>query len=235
MRVRLVLFPIIVAAAFLAGCTTQATTPPAPTDNGVAALSADEILTKARAALTAAPFYTLKGEVTEEANSIKIDLEASGANKKASITSQGSTIEVLIIGTDLYFKAPDELLASFIPAEQQSVLALLKGKYIKVSTTDSRFTDLSKGLEPAELLKSEGTLSKGDRSTIDGTPVIQITDTKDGKVNWTLAVATQGEPRPVQISGAPGEGDAKFNYTEAVVIAAPAATDVFDLKSLLGG
>src|SRR5262245_16349204 len=235
MRARLVLIPILAAAALLAGCNkTNTPTPPTPTDNGIAALSADEILARATAALAAAPAYTLKGEATEEGKKVSIDFQASGSNKKANVSLEGTTIEAIIIGPDLYVKFPEDALSSLIPPGQEAVLALMKGKYIKVSASDTRFKDAATLLDTSEFLKPEGTVTKGDRSVIDGIPVITLIDTKDGKPNGSMAIATVGEPRPIQLADDTGTGVAKFTYPASLTISAPPSDQVFDLKSLLG-
>src|SRR5262249_15669843 len=67
MRTRFIIAPVALAGVFLAGCSSN--TPPAaqtaastaPTDNGVAALPALDIMAKATAAMTAAPVTHFKG------------------------------------------------------------------------------------------------------------------------------------------------------------------------------
>src|SRR6266550_8566105 len=102
--------------AFTAGCGGSNSTSsggvsssPTPTDNGVAALSAGQILSQARTALQSAPSVRVKGSVVNEGARLMVDLRLSDNGGRATITQAGQTIEVLRIGTTVYIKADAEL------------------------------------------------------------------------------------------------------------------------------
>jgi hypothetical protein len=238
MRVRLALIPLV-AAALLAGCAAKTdsaapATTTAPAGNGVAALSADEILAKAKTALAAAKSFHVKGEETSSGSKTKVDLKFSGKDFSGTVEAEGLTLELLSIGNDLYLKAPDAFFASLIPASQQSALAAIKGKYVKVDSTNAAFSGLKDTFKTDDMIKPEGTLSKGTAKTVNGVPAIGLVDSKDKSI---LYVATEGEPYPVRKEGGDGTTQAidftEFNAT--VDLKAPAAADVFDLKSVMGG
>jgi hypothetical protein len=234
MRVRLALVPLVAAAAFLAGCgpkTDNSTAPTTPASNGVEALPADEILTKAKAALTAAKSYHVKGDITQEGQTAKLDFKVAGKDLSGTIEMKGPSIEIIKVGDDLYLKAPDAFWATLLQGKESS-LALLKGKYVKTGATSGAFATLGNAATAEQLLKHEGTLSKGQTKAFDSIPAIGLVDSKDKSV---LYVATQGEPLPVAIESPDGKVLTFTEYNQTVEITAPPAAEVFDLKGLLGG
>jgi hypothetical protein len=236
MRVRLALVPLVAAAAFLAGCGPKAdntTAPTTPASNGVEALPADEILTKATAALTAAKSYHVKGDITQEGQTSKLDFKVAGKNLSGTVETKGLNIEIIKVGNDLYLKAPDAFWTSLLPPGKESSLALLRGKYVKADATSGAFATLGNAFTADEILKPEGTVSKGETKTFDGVPAIGLIDSKDKSV---LYVATRGEPLPLAIESPDNKGVTTFTeYNQPVDIKAPPAAEVFDLKGLLGG
>jgi hypothetical protein len=240
MRVRLALIPLVAVAALLGGCATA--TPPAtpptstgPADNGVSALAAADILTKAQTALGAAKSYHMVGSATQDGQTVALDLKFQGKDVAGTIGLGAVRLEIIGIGNDVYIKAPDDFWASQVPAAQAStVLALIKGKYVKVDGKNASFSELTDNFKPENLLKPEGTVSKGDTKTIDGTPAIALVDSKGGS---KLYVATVGDPVPLSIEDSSTSGGTiQFKeYNVPVTITAPDASQVFDLKALMGG
>jgi hypothetical protein len=238
MRARLVLVPIALAAALVAGCNTKSdpgtTTPPAASDNGVANLSADEILARATTALNNAKSFKAKGEMDSDGTKVTIDMQFSGKDFKGNLSGEGMQFEIIRIGNDIYLKAPDDVWKTFLPPGQDAALALLRGKYVKVDASMPQFAALAGSMDTSEILKPEGAVTKGEAKVVNGIPTIAL---KDGADNGTLYIATQGEPYPIRIEGPAAEGGA-IDFTDfnaSVTIAAPAAGEVFDLKSIVGG
>jgi hypothetical protein len=236
MRARFALVPLAVAAAILGGCATKAPvtavtpTVTTPASNGVADLPVDQILTKAKAALKNAKSFHAKGTTTEEGTPTKVDFTFAGGNAGGTIETEGVTIEIIAIGTDLYMKAPDAFWTQMI--KDPAALALLKGKYVKLDGTKPEFAAFKKLTDTDELLTPEGTPSKGEPKTINGVPTIGLIDSKDKSV---IYIATQGEPLPIRGEG-PGATDViEFTeYDSAAAIKAPDAANVFDLKTVTG-
>jgi hypothetical protein len=236
MRARLVLVPVALAAVLLTGCVTKAgqTTPTEAPDNGVSALSADEILAKAKTALGAATSFHLKGDITEDNVKSSVDLTYKGKDGKGSFSTGGTTFDVVKIGNDIYMKAPDDFWKQMIPAgqAQDAALLLLHGKWVKVDATNAQFSGFTTLFDTNEMIKPSGTLSKGDTGTTNGVPTIALAESDGSK----LYIATRGEPLPVRIEGKPGDGGLDFSdYGAPVEITAPSSDQVFDLKQLLGG
>lgn len=236
MRVRLALVPLVAAAALLGGCATKtdiATLATAtPTGNGVDALAADEILTRTKAALSAAKSFRTKGEVTKDGETARIDFTFSGKDLAGTVEKGGIKIEAIKLGDDLFLKAPDAFWTSFIPQGKASALALIKGKYVKVDATNAAFASLVNSYTPEEIIKPEGTTTKRGIKTFNAVPAIGLIDSKA----MSIYVATQGEPVPLAVETAAGKSTLTFTeYNQPVEIKAPSAAEVFDLKGLLGG
>jgi hypothetical protein len=237
MRVRLALIPLVATAALLAGCATTGTTAGAaptssgPVSNGVEAMAPADIITKAKAALASAKSYHVKGGTTDAGEKATIDATFQGKNWGGNIQADGLSFDIVVVGTDIYLKAPDAVWAMLIPAGPQSTLAALTGKWVKADTSTpglSSFADIS----PDDFLQTNGTLSKGDAKTINGTPAVGVVSAD----KTVIYVATQGEPYPLQVvdpSGTQNLTIDQFNSAPAVTV--PAAADVFDFKALMGG
>jgi hypothetical protein len=145
MRAKLAVIPLVAGLALLGGCATQnpTNTPSSPAvttpaGNGVDKLTADEILTKAKAALKKQKAFHVKGLTTEGTNTVDLDFTFSGANAAGTVKSTGLTLEVTVIGKDLYMKAPDAFWTSLI--QDPTVLAAVKGKYVKLDGSKSEFS-----------------------------------------------------------------------------------------------
>jgi hypothetical protein len=238
MKIRTLLLPLLAGAAFLAGCTQGAsptTTPTTPAGNGVEALAAGDIVAKATDALNKASSYRLKGDFKDdEGTNVTLDMLVVGADKKTSMSSAGLSIEVYQISGVTYLKADDlwaQLLGSMIQDKAQQTLALnlLKGKYVKLTP---EYQTMLAGVVPdaASLLKPEkGDFTKGATTTIDGKPVVTLTDGNGNK----LYVATTGEPYPLRLESSNGEKMDVIEIGNKATIAAPGASDVLDMAQLL--
>ena len=231
MRARLALVPLVAAAALLGGCGTQSvdtTATSTPASNGVEAQSADEILAQAKAALIAAKSFHVKGDMSDQGLTAKVDFKVSGSDIAGTVEMQGASIEMIKVGNDLFVKAPDNFWANLDPSRS---FAALKGKYAKADMTFAAFATLAKTFTPDEILKVEGTASKGGSKTINGNPAIGVVDTKDKSVVY---VATKGEPLPVALDSDGGKNEALLiEHGQPVEIKAPPAAQVVDLKSLM--
>lgn len=233
MRARLVLIPIAVAAAFIAGCATTSpsatpTTTPAPVDNGVSAKSATEILDAAKKALADEGSFHMKGATTEDGENVDVDFKIDDKNASGIIKSQGMTIELIKVGTDVYIKA-DELWSSLLAANP-TALALIKGKYVKVDSSDAQFGSLADLANTDDLLKPEGTFTKGEAKAINGTPAIGLVDEKDKSV---LYISTVDKPLPLRIERTGGGGLDFTEFGESFDIKAPDASQVVDIGQFM--
>ena len=239
MRARLVLVPIVVAAALLAGCDKSGTDPAAsaspstaPSDNGVALLPASEILSKALAAASSAQSVHIKGDITVDSDKISLDVTVSGENGKGSITAEGQTVELIRVNNDVYMKA-GEGFWNMVAGDDRSpaIASVLKDRWVKVPA-DEGFAELANLFNPDRLLPSAGPATKGQTKTINGISAIGLTDSVDTG-EGVIYVATQGEPYPLRLEGPAGEGAIDFtDWNAPVEITAPPAGDVLDMSQI---
>lgn len=244
MRLIRALVPLALAGALLAGCggdqnggggtTADTQTSATPADNGVAALEPDAIVDKAVAALGSAKSFSLKGNINTEGQKFGLDLKASGDDLLGTLTLNGAKVELLRVAGEAYIRPDEELWKQYGGKAGATMSQLMGDRWAKLSAKNSDFEDFFKIADPAELLKPDGKLSKGDTKTINGVPAIGIAES--GSDGGTLYVATTGEPYPLQLAGPAGEGELNFGDYGATFdeIKAPAAEDVIDLDKLIG-
>jgi hypothetical protein len=239
-RIARLFVPIAVAGLVLAGCAAKkdaANTPsPTPADNGVKALSADEILNKATAALLEAGSFHVKGDISEEGAKFTVDLKIKGTDAAGTVTTPDGTIKILRIGADSYFQADAAFWKKFGGPQGDTISVLFKDKWVKASASGADAVGLGAfaGLADAkEFLKPEGTLTKGEEKTINGQATIALTDSK---AQSTIYVATTGKPYPIRLEGPSGAGAMDITEFGATFeeIKAPAASEVVDLSAFIG-
>lgn len=228
---------VAAAAALLTGCQGDKTgepEAPAPTDNGVSALAPNEILARAKAAIQQAKSYRIKGNANAEGRKMTLDFRVSGTNLGGRVSMDGANVEVLSIAGQQYMR-PDEKFWVNVAgaAKAEEVVKLMGDKWAKVPTDDKDFADLFSIANIDDLLKPDGTLTKGAAKDVNGTKTIGLVDSSaDG---GTLYVATIGEPYPVRLeSQNPGEGQITFSDFGATFddLKAPAEAEVIDLEQL---
>jgi hypothetical protein len=235
------------ALVLLAGCGSNDSAgagpagsagPTTPAGNGVESKTPKEIIAAAKDALSHADSVHVAGTATGDGQSVTIDVKIKGsAGGAGSITLEGKKVDILRVGRTVYMKA-DQAFWTSITGNAQAA-KLLNGKYLKSTTSDQKlkqiaaFTDVS-GLADG-VLKAEGTVTKGDKKTVNGTEAIGLVDSAGG---GTLYVATTGKPYPLEIAPAPGSSDSgKIDFTDYgkdVDLTAPPAASVIDVAKLGG-
>jgi hypothetical protein len=248
MRFIRALVPLALAGVLLAGCGgnsdgngspggTSGGTPAssAPADNGVAALEPKAIVDKAIAALEAAKSFSLKGDITTDGQKLGLDVKVSGDDLVGSITIDGAKVEILRVAGQAYIRPDEKFWTQNAGAAAGGTMAQLMGdRWAKLSSKDTDFKEFFQITEPAQLLKPDGTVTKGGTKTINGVKAIGVV--QPGKDGGTLYVATTGEPYPLALEGQPGEGQLTFGDFGATFddIKAPTAAEVVDLDKLTG-
>lgn len=248
MRLTRALVPLVLACALLAGCggtdddgtdgggtPAGTTTSSAPADNGVAALEADAIVDKAMAALGAAKSFSLKGDIDMDGQRLALDIKVSGEDVLGTMTIDGAAVELLRVGGQAYIRPDEKFWSQFGGADAGATMAQLMGdRWAKISSKDAQFEEFFQITEPADLLKPDGAVTKGETKTVNGVAAIGISEA--GSDGGTLYVATTGEPYPLLMEGPPGKGQLSFGDFGAAFedIKAPAAGDVVDLDKLTG-
>ncbi|MGN9776944.1 hypothetical protein ACTMS0_14450 [Micromonospora sp. H33] len=236
MRVARVLVPLAVAGMVLAGCGDRTTggatwsAPSAPAGNGVADLTAEEILKKTNAALKEAGSFHVKGELNDEGSKLSVDLKVKGKDLAGTLGLSGQSLQLLLVGGQPYFKA-DETFWKESGPRGEGMAQLIGDRWVKVARDDKNFGSLFKLAEAAGNLEPDGKATKGEAKTIDASPVITLVDESDKS---TLYVATTGEPYPLLTIGPDNLGQLAFSeFGEPFPeIKKPAASDVIDFTKL---
>ena len=196
--------------------------------NGVEKLPADQILSKSLAAAEKAKSVRVSGTAP---GGSQLDLAMSADTTRALVTSGGATLEVIHVKQAYYLKAGKDFWTGHVGAASAATLA---DKYVKVgagvATQFKQFTDIASLFGS---LKPTGTLSKGKTKTVNGTPSVELLDSKDTSVLYVLTV---GEPYPVEINQ-PGSSGGTITFTDwnkPVSVAVPPNSQVVDLTSVTG-
>ncbi|BCJ50276.1 lipoprotein [Actinoplanes sp. NBRC 14428] len=229
---------LVAAAMTLAGCQNDkaGTTPPAgpaaPTGNGVAALTADEILQRATGALKAAKAYHAEGDIDLDGQPTGIDLTVDGENFTASLTSGKAKVDLLDVDGKRYMRPNEQFWVTAMDAPKAKLLAKVIGdRWVTAAEGDQSFAELFSIGSAEEFLKPTGTLTKGTEKQIGGVPAIALEDQQA-----TLYIATTGEPYPLRIGGKDGASQVLFSDFNAPAkpIEPPAPAQVIDLGALSG-
>ncbi|SDT48755.1 hypothetical protein [Actinoplanes derwentensis] len=231
---------VAATAMLLSGCgssdsdgTGNTATVDTAADNGVAALGADEILTKAKDALKKAGSYRMKGSATESGTTMNLDFRISGTDLQGTLSlGESADIELLSVGGQQYMKPSEGFWTMLgMGAQAKTMTEKLAGKWVLVPTTDESLTGIFGAANVDEVLKPTGTLAKGEATEIAGTPVITLTDSGDAENQ--MFVATKGEPYPVKLGTATGDGVAFSDFGASFTdIKAPAEGEYIKKEDL---
>ncbi|MFF5296206.1 hypothetical protein [Paractinoplanes globisporus] len=230
----------LAVGGLLAGCNskddvapaaTQAAAPTsaAPADNGVAALTADQILAKSKAALTSAKSFRVKGSTDADGQKMQLDLEINGTDVLGKIAVGKAVIELLAAGGKHYIRPNQAFwttMGGASAADAKNIANLMGKRWVVVSAKNKDLNSFFDIVNIDEMLKPQGTASKGTAKQIGEYKTIGLKDSEGG----TLYVATVGEPYPIQEH----DSDGDINFTEFgktfTDLKAPAAADVVDLN-----
>jgi hypothetical protein len=215
----------LVAALMIAACGGSSG---GAADNGVAAKSADQIVTQATQAIDAVHTARVSGDVgsAHGQGAIHLDLHlVDGTGATGSMSEGGLAFKLISVNNSAYVNGSPAFWKQF---GGSAAVQLLQGRWLRAPAATGPFasfaslTDLHKLV--AGLLTGHGALTKGSTSTIDGQKVVALTDkTNQG----TLYVATTGKPYPIRIAngGSGGGGQLDFSdFNQPVTVKAPASS-----------
>lgn len=238
---RLALFtvPVAVLAMGTAACgssgsssssTSSSSSSLSPSPNALAGQDSQQIATKAVAGTEAAPSVRVAGSGTDSGQTFSLDLtlvHGKGCQGSIGEGKQGSFR--LVYTNNTVYVLPDTTFykANGAPA---AVLPLLRGKYLKLKSTDSGLGSLA-AICTVNSLLSKFTLdagtAKGVMTTVNGQPVVKITD-KTG--SGFAYVSDTASPKLLRIQK-PGSAGGEVNFTYPATppaITAPPASQVID-------
>jgi hypothetical protein len=222
------------APAVAAPVTSASGAPAAAAGNGVAALTGDQILAKAKAAVKKTKSLRAKGTVVEDGEKTDIDLKVDGSEFAATMTIGKAKVQLLAVGGKKYFRPNEAFWVLSTDAKQGKSLAKAVGtRWIAGADDDESFASLFSIGDVNELLKPTGAVSTGEAKVVRGIPAIGLKDA--GDPDSALYVATTGEPYPLQLTGKDGSTLAFDNFGGSFTdIKKPAASQIVDLGKLGG-
>lgn len=224
----------------LTGCQSGGSEPDAPAaasapaGNGVAALGADEILQRAKTALTTAKSYRLSGTMIDGGETSQLDFSVDGADLAGKMAFGTMEVELLAVGEDKYLRGNEQFFIQGLGPEQGAAAGrTLAQRWIAGADQDPSFASLFTIAGVEEILRPTGTLSKGEEKEIGGVPAIGLTDSADPDgVFW---IATTGEPYPLRLSNAKTNAELVISGVgePATGITKPADSEVLDLNQFV--
>ncbi len=182
----------VALAVILAGCGSG---------ESVTSKSAAEILAASRAAaLSASSVHVLTKVSIGKHQVANDDQELAGDGGRAKLSLVGRRYEAIRIGNTVYVKGGP---AFYRTLERRTGAHVPEGAWVKAPADSAQLaqfaylTDLSKEL--GFQLRSNGSLTKGAITTIEGQKAIELKDTAGKRSTRALYVATTGKPYPLQI------------------------------------
>ncbi|MDX6481765.1 MAG: hypothetical protein QOG85_2275 [Gaiellaceae bacterium] len=227
---------VLVLAA--AGCGGGGSSPADTTGNGEASKSAQQVVEDAVAAAKGARSFHMAGQINAGFAQIGLDLTiVKGKGAQGSMTLRGHKVELVTMGKNAYMKADADFYKAFGGSDGSAAAALIAGKWLKFSTSDPQYGQLttiadSKGLFDS-LTTGHGKLENKGTMTYKGLSAVDILDTTQG---GDLYVSATGTAYPLAIvkSGKGAGGDISFDHwNDSVTLTPPSGA--IDISKLAGG
>jgi hypothetical protein len=214
---------------------------PAGMDNGVAALSAADILDKAQAALLQAQSVRIRAIGGANGSGFTADVSvqahkggAGTLNVPGGAGGQTLAVQVVTLGSVAYVKG-DAAAWQKILGRTPSVPDI-GSKWVKAGADNIKLKTLVSLADLAPIatgiLALDNNVGKGATSTVDGTPAVAVTGA--GPSDATIYVATTGQPYPLKIvQGGSTSGELDLTgFDQPVDVTAPPAADTIEATQL---
>ncbi|MFD5875531.1 hypothetical protein [Streptomyces sp. NPDC060322] len=232
----------VVALAVTTGTAAHA-------DDDFESLTAQQIADRSRDALLGARSLHLRaqGDLGEGRTPMTIDLTLDRAGNCAGDIELGKgkgTVEIVKRGDDVWVKPDADFWENQVPIGGETFESILDGRYLKGEVSDSRLRpavsacdlDTYRDLVSENADPAEGTLTKGEVTTVDGVRTVPVTRTDDSRTT-TAYVDTEGAHHPVRITLRGDSADAAVDlsrFDRPVPTATPSPDETVDVSTLLG-
>lgn len=208
------------------------------TPDPLAKLTVAQLQEKLLADMKAASSVTMSGTTTQsgETDTVTFAIKPGrGCTGTIGMGSKGS-IKVIEIGSTVYLNMDNKYWEANGGTDAQQVIALIGGRYIKVSTTNKSMGSLASACDLSQMFSTNGkkdTFAKGKLTTLDGVRVLAVKDLTDGSTGY---VSDTSKPRLIAISAPKGSKNggenATVTYDAPVTLVAPPADQVIDGSTL---
>jgi hypothetical protein len=198
--------------------------------NGEQSKTGSQVAQDAINALRGTSSVRMAGNATSGNAPVTLDLTFKGNDTKGSLSSNGSSFQIVKIGDKAYIKGDKATYTSIAGA---AAAQLIGDRWLLMSGDKaSNLTDITLSSFTSSFNSSSKWSKTVQQAKLDGEKVVVITDTSDGS---KLYVANTGKPYPLKAekSGSDGGSLTFSNYEKSVTITAPA--DAIDLNQLGSG
>jgi hypothetical protein len=217
------------SAGTTAAADTTATTASAP-DNGFAAQNARQILAAATTAAQQASSVQVVGDIDDTSFDLSFVRDEGSVG---SVTVGDTSFEIVASGERFFMRGDDAFYAEI---GGDSLAELIGDRWLAGPVDDPQFSGIAPLANVDRLLEESldpsGTITKGEETTVDGQPAIELVSDEG-----TLDVATTGQPLPLRITAPEDRGVMSFEgWNEQYEIPIPGeAIDVAELQRGSGG
>ncbi len=197
--------------------------------SGEATAPATQVLSDSVAAAEAASSVHMGGDINSGGQQIGLNLSvAKGKGASGTITVDGATVQLILIGRIAYVKAGASALKALLGGKPPTNWV---GRWLKVPAYSGPFQPILGFSDPKALFDrlkagADAALTNSGVTTYQGQSVIAL---DDGVKNGTLYVAAAGQPYPVALvkTGSDGGSISFSGWNAQVPLIAPAhALDV---------
>ena len=194
-------------------------------DNGVQQLPAAEILTRAKEAARQAGSVHMVGVVREGNQPVELDVRLQGERGLGLIRSNGTSVRVVKVGSDLYLQGDDMFYEQFSGPE---MARLLRGKWLRGSSSSPPHAQAANLLDVDKLLDrtlpAEDEVMRGGERLVGDVRTVELRGETTRRV---VHVALTGAPYPLSVEPDgkdTGKGHLHFSgWGEPVDVQAPPA------------
>jgi hypothetical protein len=229
----------LAATACGSSSTSSAGTAPSAssTADPLAGLTAAKVQAETVADAKATSSLTMKGSLTQSNQSYTVNLAIKPGHGCTGTIGEGSkgSFKLIVIGKAIYLNPDENFWKANAGASAASVIALVNGRYLQVSTSDSNLASVASMCDVSKLLSSDGssgTITKGAVTTLGGIRVLPL-KSSDGGVAY---VTDTSKPEPFEATAPKGSkagyGKVTFSVDAPVTLTAPPASQVIDGSKL---
>ncbi|MEU8709137.1 hypothetical protein [Streptomyces sp. NPDC048565] len=221
----------------------------AQADDDIESLPAEQIADRSRDALLDVRSLHLRaqGDLGKKRPPMTVGLSLDRNGNCAGDVDLGRSkgkAEIIKRGDSVWLKPDADFWENQVPVGGSAFEAILAGRYMKGSASDSRLRPIVKAcdLDTFRDLVSDnadtsaGTFTKGTVTRVDGARTVPVTRTLHGQ-ELTAYVDTEGAHHPVRITVRGDGADAAVDFSrfdEPVPTATPPADETVDISAVLG-
>jgi hypothetical protein len=227
------------------GASTSGSTPTASTGSGGnnASLDPNNLVAQVFAAVAAAQSFHVVGSGKDQDLPYSIDVHFGNGGGSGYFSQGSARFDLAGHGQDTYVKTTAANWKATIGTKQNAYeLALtLAPHWVRVPTTKQDFAQLLDYVDKDHFVTSyresaasqSGPFAKGGTATVNGTPAVIYTDTKD---NSKIYIAASGAPLLLKVESSASDGGGGLtitDYNKPFSPTLPAANEIIDYTSVV--